>query len=134
MNRTPPGLRTPTRTIYAALGWCAVAHALVGVILPGMPTTVFVIAASYCFSRSSPRFERWLREHPWLGPTLERFTRNGGMPPSAKRAALTAMWTAVLVSSAVLVGLHPALAATTVGLGAVGTASIVYAVRTVPEH
>ena len=58
--------------IYGTLGWCAVALALVGAFVPGMPTTVFVIAAAYCFSRSSPRFERWLREHPLLGPFLRR--------------------------------------------------------------
>jgi uncharacterized membrane protein YbaN (DUF454 family) len=93
-----------------------------------------VLAASFCFSRSSPRFERWLRENPWLGPPLDRFTSNGGMPASAKRAALGAMWTAVLLSAAVMIGLHPAIAAGTVGLGAVGTLSIVYGVRTVPPE
>jgi uncharacterized protein len=114
----------PTKMIYAALGWCAAALAIVGVVVPGMPTTVFVLAASYCFSRSSPRFERWLREHPWLGPPLRRFAQSGGMPRPAKRAALVAMWTAVLISSLVLAGIHSAAAAVTIGLGVVGTVSI----------
>jgi uncharacterized protein len=47
-----------TRMIFGGLGWCAVALAIAGIIVPGLPTTLFVIAASYCFSRSSPRFER----------------------------------------------------------------------------
>ena len=118
--------------VYATLGWCAVALALIGVVTPGVPTTVFVIAASYCFSRSSPRFERWLRENAWLGPSLQRFERDGGMPASAKRAALIAMWTAILVSSVVLVGIHWAAAAGVLLLGAAGTVSIVHGVRTVP--
>jgi uncharacterized membrane protein YbaN (DUF454 family) len=120
--------------IYGAAGWCAVALALVGVIVPGLPSTVFVLAASYCFSRSSPRFERWLRENRWLGPVLRRFARNGGMPLSAKRAALTAMWTGVLMSSAVLLGRHRGAALCTIGLGAIGTVSILFGVRTVPEQ
>jgi uncharacterized protein len=128
------GIATPTRMIYGGLGWCAVALAVAGVMVPGLPTTVFVLAASYCFSRSSPRFERWLRDNPWLGPPLQRFASGGGLPPSAKRAALTAMWTAVLVSSGVLVGMHWALALGTIGLGGVGTLSILFGVRTVPEH
>ena len=119
--------------IYGSLGWCAVALALVGVFVPGMPTKVFVLAAGYCFSRSSPRFERWLREHPLLGPFLQRVAHGGGMPLSAKRAALMAMWTAVLLSSAVVAGVHWAASVATIGLGIVGTLSILFAVRTVPE-
>jgi uncharacterized membrane protein YbaN (DUF454 family) len=128
------GVATPTRMIYGGLGWCAVGLALAGVMVPGLPTTVFVLAASYCFSRSSPRFERWLRENAWLGPRLQRLASAGGMPPSAKRAALVAMWTAVLLSSVVLAGMHWAAAVGTLGLGAVGTLAILFGVRTAPEN
>jgi uncharacterized membrane protein YbaN (DUF454 family) len=120
--------------IYGGLGWCAVALAIVGVMVPGMPTTVFVLAASYCFSRSSPRFERWLRDNRWLGPPLQRLTVAGGLPRSAKRGALTAMWIAVLLSSALLAGMHWAAAVGTLALGVVGTLSILFGVRTVPEQ
>jgi uncharacterized membrane protein YbaN (DUF454 family) len=122
----------PRRLLYAALGWCAVAFAVAGALLPGLPTTVFVIAAAWCFSRSSRRFEQWLRENPLLGPFLRRVRPGGGMPASAKRAALTAMWTAILCSSVVLVGVHWAAAIATIGLGVIGTLSILFAVRTVP--
>ena len=115
------------------LGWSAVALAIAGAILPGLPTTVFVLAASYCFSRSSPRFERWLLHNRWFGPTLERFARAGGMPRSAKRTALIAMWAAVLPSSAVLAGVHWGAALSAIGLAVVGTLSILYGVRTVPD-
>lgn len=123
----------PARAIYIALGWCAVALAIAGAILPVLPTTVFVIAASYCFSRSSPRFERWLRTNRWFGPPLERFSSTGGMTWTTKRAALTAMWIAVLISSALLLAVHWAATAGTIALGAIGSAVILFAVRTVPE-
>jgi uncharacterized membrane protein YbaN (DUF454 family) len=119
--------------IYGGLGWLAVALAIAGLVLPGMPTTVFVLAASYCFSRSSPRFERWLRRSRWLGPSLARFGSARGMPPSAKRGALAAMWIAVLCSSALLAPGHRVGALVTLGLGVVGTAAIVLGVRTAPE-
>jgi uncharacterized protein len=133
MTRTP-AVAAPARLLYAGLGWCAVALAIAGVVLPGLPTTVFVLAASYCFSRSSARFERWLRENRWLGPSVQRFAPGGGMPASAKRAALTGMWLAVLVSCAALAGTHQTVALLTIVLGAVGTVSILFAVRTVPER
>ncbi len=123
-----------TKVAFAALGWCAVVLAAAGVVVPGLPATVFVLAASYCFSKSSPRFARWLRGNRWFGPSLERLERYGGMPASAKRHALWAMWTAVVVSSAALSTAHPAGALGTVGLGALGTLSILFAVKTVPER
>jgi uncharacterized protein len=119
--------------VYLVLGWCAVGLAIAGAMLPGLPCTVFVLAASYCFSRSSPRFERWLREHRWLGPPLQRFSAGGGLPASAKRAAVAAMWIAILVSSTALAAVHWAAAAALIGLGVVGTVSIVFGVRTTPE-
>lgn len=122
------------RIIYGALGWCAVALAVVGVIVPGVPTTVFVLIASYCFSKSSPRVEEWLRNNRWLGGPLRRLAADGGLSPSVKRAALTAMWTAVLVSSAVLLRVHWAAALATFGSGVVGSLSILFGIRTVPER
>ena len=118
------------RIVYGVIGWCAIALAVVGLMLPGVPTTVFVLVASYCFSRSSPRFDGWLRENRWFGPTLQRFASGRGMPRTAKRAALAAMWTAVLVSSGTLFLVHPAAALCTIGLGAIGTVSILFGVRT----
>ena len=123
-----------TRVVFGGLGWCAVVLAAAGIVVPGLPTTVFVLAASYCFSKSSPRFAQWLRTDPWFGPSLERFVTHGGMSPSAKRHALLAMWTGVLVSSVVLSSAHPIGALATLGLGALGTLSILFAVRTVPER
>lgn len=121
------------RVFFGALGWGFVALAIAGVFLPMMPTTVFVLAASYCFSRSSPRFEAWLRRNRWLGPVLARFSRPDGIPASAKRTAIAAMWIAVLVSAALLGAMHWAAAAATIGLGAIGTLSILFGIRTASE-
>lgn len=123
-----------TRGLFTVLGWCAVATALAGIVVPGLPTTVFVIAASYCFSRSSGRFDAWLRRHRWLGPILAQAVNQGGMSRTAKRRALVAMWTAVLVSSLLLASRSPLAALTTTGLGVLGTLSILFAVRTVDAH
>ena len=89
-----------------AVGWVAVALGTAGLFVPGLPTTVFVLIAFYCFSRSSPRFARWLLEHRWLGPSLRRYLEGGALPRPAKRAILTAMWTSILVSSALLLHVH----------------------------
>jgi uncharacterized protein len=122
-----------SRSIYGGLGWCAVALGFAGVFLPGLPTTVFLIAASYCFARSSPRFEAWLYANRWFGPPLRRFHETGGMPKSAKTAALASMWIAIAISSLALATVSILASLLTIALGGVGTVAIIYGVRTVPE-
>jgi uncharacterized protein len=118
------------RLVFGALGWCAVVLAVAGALIPGLPTTVFVIVAAYCFSRSSHRFEEWLRRNPLLGPFLRRAASGSGMPASAKRTALMTMWVAIAVSSAILAGVHWAAVVGTIALGLAGTFSILFLVRT----
>ena len=117
-----------------AVGWVAVALGTAGLFVPGLPTTVFVLVAFYCFSRSSPRFARWLLEHRWLGPSLRRYLEAGALSRPAKRAALAAMWTSILVSSAVLLHVHVFAALGTIALGTVGSAAIHFGVRTLPAN
>lgn len=131
---TPLARSSAARLLYATIGWWAVGFAIAGTLLPGVPTTVFVLVAAWCFSRSSQRFELWLRHHRLLGPALRRIAPGGGMPASAKRAALMAMWTAIAISSALLASVHWLAPVATVGLGVIGTLSILFAVRTADEH
>jgi uncharacterized membrane protein YbaN (DUF454 family) len=120
------------RLVCGVLGWCCVALALAGVFVPGLPVTVFVLTASWLFARSSPRFQAWLESNRWLGPPLRRFRERRGMPRQAKVAAIASMWTAIAFSSAVLAATYPAAAVAVVLLGAVGTLTILFGVRTVP--
>lgn len=71
----------------------------VGIILPGLPTTVFFIGAAACFARSSPRFEQWVLDLPRIGPMVRDYRRGLGMPHRAKIIAVTAILAAILVSS-----------------------------------
>ncbi len=79
------------RTIYFVLGWVMVALGFIGVLLPVMPTTIFLIIAAWCFSRSSPRFEKWLLEHPVFGPTLVQWREHGAVSKRAKWIACGGM-------------------------------------------
>lgn len=121
------------RGLYLGVGWCCVALGFAGVFVPGLPTTVFILAASYCFARSSPRFQQWLLDHRWFGPSLRRYRETGGMPRSAKLTALTTMWIAVSLSALMLSRVRLWAAVATVSLGVIGTLTILFGVRTVPE-
>lgn len=118
------------RGLYGALGLVAVALAVLGVFVPGLPTTVFVIAASYLFSRSSQTLSAWLERHRWLGPPLRRFRETRGMPARSKVLALLSMWAGVGTSLYALaaVGMAAQLAALLLALA--GTTVILFVVRT----
>ncbi|MEM8902963.1 MAG: YbaN family protein [Actinomycetota bacterium] len=129
--------RRPLRSLWSGLGraaWIsagllAVALGGLGVIVPGLPSTVFFLAAAWCFARSSERLERWVLGLPGVGPMVRDARAGLGMPRRTKASAITIMWTAIVVS-AVIARDRTALVAVVVVLGLVGTACILFAVPT----
>ncbi|MDV2100703.1 DUF454 family protein [Serratia marcescens] len=79
-----------TRGLLIILGWLAVVLATLGVVLPLLPTTPFLLLAAWCFARSSPRFHHWLLYRSWFGTYLRHWQQHRALPPGAK-------WKAVLV-------------------------------------
>jgi uncharacterized protein len=86
------------RGIWLALGGIFMGLGLLGVVLPVLPTTPFLLLAAGCFAKSSPRLHRWLLDHPTFGPPIRNWQENGAISRPAKRLAVGSM-TAVLVGS-----------------------------------
>jgi uncharacterized protein len=122
----------PARWVWFPIGWVAVALGTVGIVVPGLPTTVFFIIAAWCFARSSPRFERWVLDLPRVGPMVRDHRAGLGMP---RRAKAWAVGTMVVVASisAVLNRSRPVLALAIVGLVLVGVAYVLVRVPTRPD-
>lgn len=76
------------RSVYLVIGLFFVALGFVGAFLPVLPTTPFLILATACFARSSPRIENWLLSHPRFGPPLRAWRERGAVPRRAKLMAL----------------------------------------------
>ena len=90
----PPALPETSfmmRWFLIGLGWAFVAVAFVGVFLPVLPTTPFVLLALWCFARSSRRFHDWLYNHPRLGALARAWRDHGVIPPRAKLLSVTMM-------------------------------------------
>lgn len=75
--------------LYTLLAYICIALALLGLIVPGLPTTPFVLLAAWAASRGSKRLHRWLLEHPQLGPPLVDWEQQGAVSTRAKLIALT---------------------------------------------
>ncbi len=118
-----------SRIVWLVIGVVAVAIGGIGVVVPGLPTTVFFIVAASCFARSSPRFERWVLNLPKIGPMVRDHRAGLGMPGRAKVVAISMMWAAILLSGLALRHRLPILLGI-VTLGLIGTAYILWRVPT----
>ena len=85
------------RHLYLIAGFVSLGLAVIGAILPVMPTTVFVILAAWCFARSSPRLEQRLLDHPAFGPHILRWRENGAISRKGKLAATGAFALSIAV-------------------------------------
>lgn len=72
------------RRLYFACGLACLGFAVLGAVLPVMPSTVFVILAASCFGRASPRWEAWLLRHPRYGPALVAWREEGAISRRGK--------------------------------------------------
>ena len=89
------------RTLWLCLGLTATGLGLLGVVLPLLPTTVFLILAAYAFARSSPRLHGWLVGHPRFGPAIVNWQTHGSISRNAKIAAVTVMALTLVITWAI---------------------------------
>ena len=76
--------RCSVRYFFFIFAWFNVALGLIGIIIPGMPTTVFLIIAAWAFSKCSERFHKWLWNHPRFGLSIQSWHNHRVIPKSAK--------------------------------------------------
>lgn len=118
-----PG-RSIRRWVYALLGVISVGVGFIGVFVPGLPTTIFLIFASYLFTRSCPWLEDKLVRAPIFKPYLKYVHGDRAMPLRARVVTIGMIWTASGISCG-LMALRGALTSTFVavigGLALVGS-------------
>lgn len=103
-NKQTPIIKTlPAVYRYAYLisGILLVAIGVIGIFLPVLPTTIFLILASACFVKSSPKANEWLRNHKILGVYLKNYQDKTGLTLKAKVINLIFLWTTISVSAIV---------------------------------
>ena len=86
------------RHLWMALGWVALGLGVLGILVPLLPTTPFLILAAYLFSRGSERLHAWLLNHRVFGPPIENWRKYRAISTGAKRTALAAMALILVIS------------------------------------
>jgi uncharacterized membrane protein YbaN (DUF454 family) len=79
------------RLVYFLLGWCFFALGAVGTVVPGLPTTPFMLLALWAFAKSSQRFHNWLYAHPVFGPPLQQWHDHRVISGKAKLLSVSTM-------------------------------------------
>ncbi|WP_373079821.1 YbaN family protein [Zhongshania sp.] len=102
--KTPYQHRNPIiRYALLTLGWVSFALGMIGLLLPVVPTSPFLLLSAACFLRSSPRFYFWLTEHRWWGRYIRYFLDGQGIPRRIKALILCMLWIMILSSAFLIV-------------------------------
>jgi uncharacterized protein len=125
----PTVRRGPFAWLWFTGGLLSVGLGSLGVIVPGLPTTVFFIVAAACFARSSPRFEQWVLNLPRIGPLVRDHRAGLGMPRRAKVVAVTMILLVATASGVFAIG-NRLIGGGVILLGLIGAAYVLFRVPT----
>ena len=96
-------LSAPVRAVLIIVGTITLALGVIGIVVPVLPTTPFLLVTAACYARASTRLYEWLLGQPSFGPIVAEWRRSRQLPPGVKTRALVAVALTFAVSI-VLVG------------------------------
>ena len=85
------------KLFWNILGFLSLGMAYVGVVTPGIPYSIFVVFAAYCFSKGSERMHRWIYNHKIFGPFLTNWNTKRVFPQKMKYFMLFMMSTSLVI-------------------------------------
>jgi len=94
------------KTAYGTLGFLFMALGIIGIFLPVLPTTPFMLLASFFFLRSSERMHRWIINHKVFGPSVRNYMEHRGMRKSTKVKAISTLWLSLGISIYIVKNLY----------------------------
>jgi uncharacterized membrane protein YbaN (DUF454 family) len=112
------------RIAFAVVGTISLGLGVLGIVVPVLPTTPFLLLAAACYARASTRLYGWLLGQPALGPIIVRWRETGSMAPGVRTRAIVV----VLVTFALSIWLVDGLVLRLV-LGAIGATVMVFLAR-----
>jgi len=80
------------RAVFLVVGVVSLATGVIGMFVPLLPTTCFLLLAAWCFARSSPRLHRWMYANKWFGAYLQDYREGRGIPRALKVGSLSLLW------------------------------------------
>ena len=91
-----------TRALWLIAGMTCLVLGAIGIVLPILPTTPFLLASAACFCKSSSRMYNWLLNNKWFGDYIRNYKEGRGLPMKTKITALTVLWITIGFSTVFL--------------------------------
>jgi len=91
--------RKITRALWLIAGMICLVLGAIGIVLPILPTTPFLLASAACFCKSSSRMYNWLLSNKWFGEYIRNYREGRGLPMKTKITALTVLWATIGIST-----------------------------------
>ena len=91
--------RKIVKTLWFIAGTICVVLGAIGIVLPILPTTPFLLAAAACYYKSSEKMHRWLLNNKWFGEYIRNYTEGKGLTRKTKITALTVLWITIILST-----------------------------------
>jgi len=88
----------PLRALLIICGTISLALGIIGIVIPVLPTTPFLLLAAACYARSSDRFYNWLMGNRVFGSYIRNYREGRGIPVRVKAMAITFLWATIFVS------------------------------------
>lgn len=110
-------MRNLKKKLYITFGFLAVALAIVGVFIPGLPTVPFLLVALFCFERSSKKYHDMIMNNKYFGPVLQDYYSGKGLTSSVKIKAISFLSCGMIFSICKIQNLHARIALAVVWLG-----------------
>ena len=105
-NRQARPLGRTVKILLIVLGSISVGLGVLGIFLPVLPTTPFLLLASFCYMKSSPRVHSWLINHRVLGEYIYYYTKHRAIKKCTRVVALVSLWATLLFSVLLTGKLH----------------------------
>ena len=96
-------MKNPRATLLMIAGTLCLVMGVVGMFLPVLPTTPFLLLAAYCYARSSQRFYDWLLANRWFGEYIRNYREGRGIPLKQKVLTISLLWVTIGYAAAFIV-------------------------------
>lgn len=85
------------------IGTCSLVLGLIGIVLPLLPTTPFLLLSAGCYMRGSKKFYHWLINNKWIGSYIKNYQEGHGIPLNGKIISILTLWITILISAFLII-------------------------------
>ena len=89
---------SPLRIVWLCIGFLCLGLGTIGIFVPLLPTTIFILIAAFAFARSSDRLHKWIMSHRLFGPIVHNWQKHGAVGRKGKLFSTLSMIVVVMIS------------------------------------